>query len=284
MSRFSIPGRNRCNPLSNPPGKIAFKVVKIHILSSSLHWFYPFNLVLAWWSLTTMTTHRSVWKIHTIRNGNSSFALFECDALPDKRFDHKIDVRFCSLLFALLNLLAWLWVAHESSWLCVFFNPQVSWSARQVVGVRSQIGLWPTTTQSFQNKPVLKTAHFFSGALDGFSSLLEGWWRLEHQSRDTKLNTILIWRNRATIRVLVSQGSAWEGNGERTVKFRRCPAAVKPLLALARVSQNARQSLNRRGSTCFFLMCKLFCTNQFFLHLFSFERITGWASKTDKYF
>ena len=81
---------------------------------------------------------------------------------------------------------------------------------------------------------------------------------------------------------LVSQGSAWEGNGERTVKFRRCPAAVKPLLALARVSQNARQSYHRRGSTCFYLMCKLFCTTQFFLHFTRFERIGGWASKTDR--
>ena len=111
-----------------------------------------------------------------------------------------------------------------------------------------------------------------------------GWWAIGKTFWNANMKTILIWWKRAMVQILVSQGSAWEGNGERTVKFRRCPAAVKPLLALARVSQNARQSLNRRGSTCFFLMCKLFCTNQFFLHLFSFERITGWASKTDKYF
>ena len=125
---------------------------------------------------------------------------------------------------------------------------------------------------------------FFVGS--GCTSINErsGWWAIGKTFWNANMKTILIWWKRAKVQELVSQGSAWEGNGERTVKFRRCPAAVKPLLALARVSQNARQSLNRRGSTCFFLMCKLFCTNQFFLHLFSFERITGWASKTDKYF
>jgi hypothetical protein len=89
------------------------------------------------------------------------------------------------------------------------------------------------------------------------------------------MKMILIWWKGAMVQTLVSQGSAWEGNGERTVWFRRCPAAVKPLLAQAMVSQNARQSLNRRGSTCFFLMCKLLCTEPIFLLFTGFERISG---------
>ena len=92
----------------------------------------------------------------------------------------------------------------------------------------------------------------------------------------------LFGQKRAKVQILVSQGSAWDRNGERTVWFRRCPAAVKPLLSQARVSQNARQSLNRRGSTCFFLMCKLFCTIQFFHHFTRFEKISGWAPNADR--
>ena len=47
--------------------------------------------------------------------------------------------------------------------------------------------------------------------------------------------------------VWFQRGSAAEGNGERTVRIRRCPAAVKRRLSTD-VNQNARQDSKRRGS------------------------------------
>lgn len=189
-----------------------------------------------------MTTNRSAWNIQTIRNGNSSFDL--------------------------LNLMIGLWVAHESSWLCFFFE-----CSGELIGETSRCSEESDWIVAYNNAELSKQACSQDGSLfqwwagSRFSSLLNGWWRLEHQSRDSKLKTILIWRKRATIWVLVFQGSAWEGNGERTVWFRRCPAAVKPLLHQARVSQNARQISNRRGSTCFFWCANVFAQDQMFWSL-----------------
>ena len=143
-------------------------------------------------------------------------------------------------------------------------NPLPQWDFLRVTQVSFFAVLNPTATRSC-----------LVGI--GCTSINErsGWWAIGKTFWNANMKTILIWWKRANVRFLVSQGSAWEGNGERTVWFRRCPAAVKPLLAQAMVSQNARQSLNRRGSTCFFLMCKLLCTEPIFLLFTGFERISG---------
>ena len=90
-------------------------------------------------------------------------------------------------------------------------------------------------------------------------------------------------KNRARFHAMVSQGSAWEGNGERTVRFLRCPAAVKPLLDKAKVSQNARQNTNRRGSTCLLLMYEIFRAKPKFLAHFYQDFISAWALLSNSY-